>query len=308
MLLKCIILTLTLSISSHFLLAEKQFWNIIKDRLLVDNKTTITCINALCNRYYGNQKSKIGALLQFHLQNATRFHDRLVASFMHQQEFAIDLVNQFGCRSECYQMSEKTMNYFVAFKDTSEVVGAIDLWSSLPTFNPMAQIVAVFIGTRSNIRLRLEINYVLRLFYEKNMYNVNVISRKTESRIVQVHTWYPYDSGRCADKLPNAVLVEECDCDTPECSEPQFKSINELKPKIPRTLHQCELNVAVSIYEPYTFYDWKSKSFTDGSEILMTKMIAKKLDMKLNFIKINGTRDNRYVSNESGLYSLIMLG
>lgn len=285
-----------------------KLWETFEDDLVSHNATTIACINALSNKFYGNQKAKIGALLQFHVQNETGFHDRLVASFMNQQNFAIDMVNQYGCRSECYQMAEKTMNYFVAFEDISEVVGAIDLWASLPTFNPMGHVVVAFIDARSKVQLQFEINHILRLFFDSKMFNVNVISRKIGSAFVQMHTWYPYDDGRCANETSNAVLIEECHCETQECSEPQLKSIAEEKPKIPQTLHQCDLNVAVSVYEPYTYYNLKNGSFTTGSEVLMIKIIAQKMDMKLNLFKVDGTRDNRYVSNESGLYSHILQG
>lgn len=135
------------------------------------------------------------------------------------------------------------------------------------------------------------------------MLNVNVISISINKKSVQTHTWYPYGNGKCAKNVADILLVDECLYDRKEVI--QLFSHNDLLPKIPKDLHQCELTVAASIYEPYTFHD-KDRGFFDGSEIHLVHMIARALNMNIKFILMNETRENRFVSNDSGIYAPLL--
>lgn len=163
--------------------------------------------------------------------------------------------------------------------------------------------VALFVHTYEDDVLTKMITYILRKFLQRKLINVNVISYRYNTDIVQTHTWYPYEGNNCADDVVSVHLVEECVYSDEIPYEPTFNVIETLKPKIPYNLHGCELRIAASIYEPYVF-----DGFTIGTEVLMTRTIAQALKMRPQFLRINETRENRVVSNETGIYSLLMKG
>lgn len=180
------------------------------------------------------------------------------------------------------------------------------LWfrRSLPTWNPLAQVVAIFTQEDSKEHRRKDINYVIQIFFAYRMLNVNVISIGINKKSVQVYTWYPYGNGKCAKNVADILIVDECLYDD-QGNVSNIFSHNDLLPKIPKDLHQCELVVAASFYEPYTFYD-KQRGFYDGVEIHLVQMISRALNMKIKYLLMNETRENRFVSNDTGIYAPIL--
>lgn len=177
----------------------------------------------------------------------------------------------------------------------------------LPTWNPLAQVVALFINTYDDEELLSQMRIILQTFLNRHMINVNVISYRANSNIVQSHTFYPYDDDNCADKVTNLHLIEECEYSDDAPFDPVITIIHKLKPKIPRNLHGCEMHIASSVIEPFVFYDMESDSFNMGLEVLMIQTIAQALKMTPIFQRINGTRENRAVSNETGIYAQLLL-
>lgn len=180
--------------------------------------------------------------------------------------------------------------------------------NKLPTWNPLAQVVALFVHTYENDVLNEMITFILRKFLQRKLINVNVISYRYNTNIVQTHTWYPYECDNCADDVVNVHLVEECVYSDETPHAPTFNVIETLKPKIPINLHGCELRIAASVIEPFVFYDAENDAFDIGTEVLMTRTIAQALKMQPKFMRINATRENRLVSNETGIYSLLLNG
>lgn len=171
----------------------------------------------------------------------------------------------------------------------------------------MAQVVALFINTFDNDDdLLAQMQLILQEFLNRHMINVNVISYRIDTNIVQAHTFYPYDDDNCATNVVKMHLIEECEYSDATPYEPQITVIDPLRPKIPSNLHGCELRIASSILEPFVFYDEVMDSFEIGTEVLMTRTIAQSLNMRPVFIRINETRENRLVSNTSGIYSMLL--
>lgn len=176
----------------------------------------------------------------------------------------------------------------------------------LPTWNPLAQVVILFINTYDDDILAQMITKVLREFLQRKMLNVNVISYRENTNIVQVHTWYPYEGSNCAKDIFKVHLLEECVYMDEDRFNPTFNIKNLLKQKIPHDLHGCPLRIASSVYEPYVFYDEKNNDFLFGTEVFMIRTICQALNMKPIFMRINGTRANRVISNETGVYSKLL--
>lgn len=176
----------------------------------------------------------------------------------------------------------------------------------LPTWNPLAQVVALFINTYPDDELLQRITEILRIFLSRHLINVNVISYREHSNIVQAHTFYPYDDENCATDVDRLHLIEECEYSDLRPFEPEMKIKHKLRPKIPNNMHGCPMNIAASINEPYVFYDEVGDRFQEGMEVKMVQTIAKALKMTAVFHRISGGRENREVSNETGIYSTLL--
>lgn len=173
----------------------------------------------------------------------------------------------------------------------------------LPTWNPLAQVVALFINTYEDKDLFEQMQSILQLFLNRHLINVNVISYRSNSNIVQAHTFYPYDGVNCAKDVTRLHLIEECEYLDETPFDPKITIVNKLRPKIPNNLHGCEMRIASSIIEPFVFLDEDTNSFDSGLEVLMIRTIANALKMIPVFMRVNATRENREVSNLTGVYS-----
>lgn len=178
--------------------------------------------------------------------------------------------------------------------------------NKLPTWNPLAQAVALYIGECDGDDLMDYIRSIMRLFLQWKMVNINVISYRPNSNVIQSHTFYPYDDGNCANNVEQLSLIEECEYSDETPFDPMFSDMEMRRPKIPNDLHGCELRMAASVMEPFVFYDSETNDFPTGTEVLMTRTIAEALKMRPVFRHINETRENRVVSNETGIYSLLL--
>lgn len=137
------------------------------------------------------------------------------------------------------------------------------------------------------------------------MLNVNVISYRKDTNIVQTSTFYPYQDGHCANVVGNLSMFDECEYHDGDDDNyySEVRTITELQRKIPSKLHDCPLNISGAIAEPYVFYDVSTDDFQKGTEVLMVRTIAEALQMTPIFSLINETRENRIINNLTGIYS-----
>lgn len=176
----------------------------------------------------------------------------------------------------------------------------------LPTWNPLAQVVALFINTYDEAELLTRMTNIFQTFLNRRMVNVNIISYRYNSTIVQAHTFYPYDEDNCGTNIVDLHLLEECEYSDETPFDPVITINERLQPKIPSNLHGCELHITSSVNEPFVFYDKYENAFNMGLEVLMIRTIAEALKMRPIFQLINETRENREVSNETGIYSTLL--
>lgn len=270
--------------------------------------SAIKCIVDLCENYYETDENIIGTLLVVHIRNVTLFHDQLMKTVMERNTYAIDLINQSTCcKEESYnKIVEKARNYLVVFEELNEVTAALHLWRELPTWNPLARFVAVFLKIYDDKTLHRYTRFILEAFFESNALNVKVMSHRLDANVIQMHTWFPYEGTNCACGVRNIHLINECRFSDSR-NESQFvRHITSMQPVVPVDLHGCPLRVAASVYGPYVYYDPIQKDFKNGIEVHLIRTIAQALNMTPVFIGINETRDNRIVSNETGIYSMLL--
>lgn len=272
------------------------------------NVSAIACIVELCESYYVSNKQNIGALLMVHIQNVTPFHDTLMKSLMERNHYAISLINQFSPCDKCYRNdsdnpSEKAKNYFLAFRELDEVTAALRVWSSLPTWDPLARFVVTFMNKYDELKLYSQIRIILEEFFRAHVLNVKVISFRNDSDIIQTHTWYPYEGTNCALEVRNIHLVDECYYSDQRPGQQIVRHIEQLQRLIPIDLHGCPFRVASSLFEPFVY---NKSTQRKGIEVHLVQSITHALNMTRHFIYVNETRVNRVVSNQSGIYSLLL--
>lgn len=274
------------------------------------NVSAIACIFELCEKYYHSDRQIIGALLVVHIQNTTPFHDTLMKTLMDRNTYSISLINQYKSYNlRHFNITEKAKNYFVAFREYDEVTAALRVWTELPTWNPLAKFVAVFMNKYDADVLYAQIRFILETFYRAHVLNVKVISFRRDDDVIQMHTWYPYEGTNCAEEVRNIHLIDECHYSDSREGAQDVRSVQTLQPIIPANLHGCPLRIACSTYEPFVhYYDSAQNDATlkSGIEIRLVRSIARALEMTPVFIHINETRDNRNISTESGIYSLVL--
>lgn len=301
----------------------------------IHNISSISCIIKFCEKYFRSEKAVIGSLVIVNVQNTTEFHSQLITELNEHANYDLGVMIKDATKPHIppLHVVDKAKNYFVVFNRTSEVRDAINQWygmeywqskivhtllfiyhlfinfihrNRLPTWNPLAQVVALFINTYPDDELAQRIQEILQIFLNRHLINVNVISYRQNSNIVQAHTFYPYDDENCATDVERLHLIEECEFSDDRPFDPNITIKNPLRPKIPSNLHGCAMHIASSINEPYVLYDEETKSFDIGMEVLMLRTITSALKMTPIFQYINETRENREVSNETGIYSTLL--
>lgn len=271
------------------------------------NVSAISCVVQLSENYYYSDTEIIGSLLMVHIQNTTPMHNQLMESLMESNIYTIDLINQYTrCDDECYSsFAIKAKSYFVAFKELAEVTAALRVWRKLPTWNPLARFVAVFLNDYDDAMLQGLIRFVIESFFKIRALNVKVISFRKGSNVIQAHTWYPYEGENCANEVRDIHLINECYYSDDRVGQ-LIRNVTLPRPAIPLDLHGCPLRIATSVYEPYVYYDPVHKEFNRGIEILLIRAIAQALEMTPIFIPVNETRENRVVENDTGIYSMLL--
>lgn len=272
------------------------------------NVSAISCVVQLSENYYHSDTKIIGSLLMVHIQNTTPMHNQLMQSLMESNTYTFDLINQYTrCGDECYSsFAIKAKSYFVAFKELAEVTAALRVWRKLPTWNPLARFVAVFLNDYDDAMLQGLIRFVIESFFKIHALNVKVISFRKDSNVIQAHTWYPYEGENCANEVRAIHLIDECYYSDDRIGPQHIRNVTSPQPAIPLDLHGCPLRIATSVYEPYVYYDPVDKEFNRGIEILLIRAIAQALEMTPIFIPINETRENRIVENDTGIYSMLL--
>lgn len=176
----------------------------------------------------------------------------------------------------------------------------------LPTWNPLAQVVVLFINTCDDDVMEDQVELVLRAFLNVNMLNVNVIAYQKDTSLVRAFTYYPYGGSNCANEVTHVITFDICEYnDNYDLPFAEITSLEKMKPKVPGKLHECPLRISSAISEPYVFYDRHDDTFTRGTEVLMIRTIAEALQMAPVFSLNHETRENRLISNETGVYSAL---
>lgn len=284
----------------------------------------VTCIRLFCENYFRSDHAMKGSLVIMNVTpEPTPFQSKIIKSLNEDinHEFSVMIKDSLKRHLNASHVSEKAQNYFMFIVTSADVNSTVTQWKSLPTWNPLAQVLVLFTETYSEANLERETKNVLEKLLEYRMLNVNVLSHREGTHVMQVVTWFPYAGGNCASAILDLKTIDECEyqvidedtagdnetsVDGEMTSGSSYYKPNRKMPKIPLRLHDCALKVASSVYEPYTFYDDESARFTKGIEVLLVQTISGVLKLKPVFELLNETRENRLTNKLSEGYTSLI--
>lgn len=158
-------------------------------------------------------------------------------------------------------VSEKAQNYFMFIVSSEDVNSTVHQWRSLPTWNPMAQVMGLFTEVYDTSTLEEQVRTVLEELLQHNMLNVNLMYNKAGTNIIEMITWFPYEGVNCANRILNLRVIDQCEYQTNSSNSSDVDVVflpKKKEKKIPPMLHGCTLRVSSSV--------WVSKAnITDSS-------------------------------------------
>lgn len=153
-------------------------------------------------------------------------------------------------------VSEKAQNYFMFLVSFEDVNSTVHQWRSLPTWNPMAQVMGLFTEVFDPEILDEQIRSVLNELLLHNMLNVNLMYRKADTNIVEMITWFPYEAQNCANLIANLRVIDKCEYQLESSNSSDTNVVftpKKKEKKIPHRLHGCSLKISSSVWvrEPW---------------------------------------------------------
>jgi hypothetical protein len=128
-------------------------------------------------------------------------------------------------------------------------------WKGLPTWNPLAQTVIVFMDPFTNEEEKdINVRIVLEKLFEQGIIYANVLyqMKSNEKRMTSV-SWFPYFETSCGKKVENIFKIDECNV-WEEYDEIKKQNVlrSEIRnftrgSKIPTKFHGCTIHVSVII-------------------------------------------------------------
>lgn len=265
---------------------------------------SIPCVKEFLVKYFQSDHAMKGSLVIMNLTpKPNTFQSRIIQALNEDpyHEFSVMVKSAIRKHLNASHVSDKAQNYFMFIVSNEDVNRTLHQWRSLPTWNPLAQVVVLFTISLDTESLLRQTQFVLKELFENSMLNVNIISHRSDTNFVQAMTWFPYENENCANEIQNIQLIDECEYNDGAHSSFDSKSgsgfnildhSRKKREKIPLSLHGCPLTISSGVWEPFTFYD-PNHGFNKGIEVLMLKTITNVLGMRPMYFILNDTRENR---------------
>ncbi|GAB0100425.1 ionotropic receptor 87a [Sergentomyia squamirostris] len=288
------------------------------------------CILKLCEKYFHSKKKTQGSLAIVNLTpDASSFQKHVLSSLNENErhELAVMVKDARKKHWNASHVTEKAKNYFMILKDSSELGRTIKQLHALPTWNPLAQVVVYITEEMITTELETQTRNILDELLKCGVYNVNIMSKRYNTSVIQVNTWFPYEGVNCGDKIIDLRLIEECEYfpdesfdqanDSEETDNSPMnrksgflmKSFHSDWRKIPDTYNGCPLRVSSGHWLPYTVYS-RDKGFIKGTEVFMVETMSERMNMKPMYTLMNLTKMNYFGSKNNAIdfYSDILEG
>lgn len=275
----------------------------------------VPCVLQLLERYFKSERAIKGSLSIVGMTKDPTLIERSTLRILNEGKrhaIAMMVKDPSKWHTGEIHVTDKAANYFILLSGSNDLNSTMVLLSRLPTWNPNANVVVLFTKIFNETFLQSETIKVLNGLFLYSMYNVNVMSQRQGSYVIQSHTYFPYESDNCATSVKNIKMINECFNEKEDQTDDENLRITKYHedqfPKIPRRFHSCHFNVSVSVIAPYVVEEYNTVE--KGLEVLMLKQIAQKLDLTLVYRVISQELVNSFITpnRTGGIYSNILQG
>uniref|UniRef100_A0A182YGJ7 Putative ionotropic receptor ligand binding domain-containing protein n=1 Tax=Anopheles stephensi TaxID=30069 RepID=A0A182YGJ7_ANOST len=281
--------------------------------------SVVPCIRRLCEKYFRSERAMKGSLAIINIKpDASEFQRHILRSFNENPRHELGVMVKDASRPHwnASHVTEKAKNYLMLIADSSALAAPIRQLRRLPTWNPLAQVVVLFTAELTPLVFEIEVRNVLQELFDNSVLNVNVMVQRYNTSVLEVWTWFPYESGGCADNIDRLRLVDECEYVLQE-AEPErnvraawvFRErhyFSDYGPKIPKYYNYCPLKVSTSIWEPFVVGN--ASHIEKGLEVLMLDAITARMRLVPVFSVIESALTTARITadNQTGLYADVL--
>lgn len=211
------------------------------------------------------------------------------------------------------RVTDRAQNYMLLLIEQKDVTLALIQWKSLPTWNPLAQTVVVFMDPIETVKEKDEkVKQIFEELLDSGIVFANVVYQMSDDPFaLEVETWFPYFDKGCSTTVGNIYKIDKCivfETIDPETNVTTIgRNITEYNqekyPKIPTAFHFCPLEVSTFIFEPFVVGN--KKQVASGLETVMLQTITQQMEMKLNFIILGDEVRTKKITadNQTGIYA-----
>ena len=218
--------------------------------------------------------------------------------------------------ASAWGVTDKALSYLLLLLVMDDLDVALKQWRGLPTWNPLAQTVIVFMDPIRDVKTKDEsVRHVLEKLLNYGIINANVVYQlKDNSERMVSESWFPYLNASCAKIVENIYEIDECistetvDKETNKTirNNTVFSMNENLFPKVPSRFHGCPMHVSAFIWEPFVVSTGNdSEVGLAGIEILMLKSITSQMELKIKYKFLDDKLLAERISadNQTGIYA-----
>lgn len=274
------------------------------------------CLLELSEKYFKSERAMRGSLVIINLvPNPKSFlQRRILESVNEDKKHALGIMVK-DARLEhknASRVTDRAKNYLLLMLNLGDLTDALKQWKMLPTWNPLAQTVIVFMNPIESVDEKIRVvRYVFEELFKHGILFANVLYQlKEDPYKLEAETWFPYYGDACAADVSNIYKIDECivtvssDNTTGEQKKTRkfFEFNSELYPKVPKTLHNCPMLVSTFIWEPFVV---GNDSVESGLEVLMLRTITQQMKLDLTFNILDDGVASAKISddNQTGIYA-----
>lgn len=267
---------------------------------------------SLAQEYFKSEKASHGSLV---ITNLVYFHKsflqrRMLESLNEDKNHTMGIMIKDARlpHKNASKVTDKAKNYLLLMIELDDLNVTLVQWKSLPTWNPLAQTVIVFmIPFNCTKKKEEDVKAVFEMLLDEGIYYaIAIYQMRTDPYKLIAETWFPYHDDSCATSVDHVFKIHECTVLNPDGDNATEHTIDEFNqdryPKVPNTLHDCPLFVSAFLWEPFVIIH---RNGSTGLEILMLKAITEKMNLKLNFTVLRKEHRTKRITdnNRTGIYA-----
>lgn len=246
------------------------------------------CLLKLCEKYFKSKRASRGSLVIINLVPTPKsfLQRRMLEKINEDKSHALGVMVKDGrlkhLNASAWGVTDKAQSYLLLMLVHDDLVVTVKQWKSLPTWNPLAQTVIVFMDPIQSVEIKdASVKKVLDTLLSEGMINAIVMYQiaDDDERMV-AETWFPYLNKSCATSIENIYIIDECVMSATNVNGTIDDFNTEYFPRIPTNFRGCPINVSAFFFEPYVA---GSPENTAGLEIQMLKTITTQMNMKINY-------------------------